>query len=322
MWRKRGNRSNRKTELAPTETAVGSVDQSLQMKSLIHRLTWTVLRPIATRYGGNEPSRLRGAGIEFAEIREYQPGDDVRQIDWKITARTGVTHVRESYSERGLDVWLLLDLSPSIHWGTAKTSKLERAKEFVTAASLLLGKQGNRIGAVLFANQVLKVLPPAGGKSHLQNLLHNINTTAYQARQGETDFLSALNRLQVSAKRKALVLIVSDFLVANNWQTKLGTLAQRHEVVAVRLRDPREDELPDIGIITLEDPETGQQMVINTHDHKLRERFKSATQHQQETLKQELSTCGVAQLNLTTDEDLLPALVRFLNSRRHRRVSG
>jgi uncharacterized protein (DUF58 family) len=315
MWRKFG-----KSKLvAPAPVLPTAQEQSLQIRSLVHRLTWTVLRPIASRHGGNEPSRLRGAGIEFAEIREYQPGDDVRQIDWKITARTGTTHVREAFAERGLDVWLVLDLSPSIHWGTAKASKLERAKEFVTAASLLLGKQGNRIGAILFADRVLKVIPPAGGRNHLQILLHHITTTANQTGNGATDFVSALSRLQIATRRKSLVLVISDFLVADGWQNKLGTLAQKHEVVAVHLRDPREDDLPDIGIITLEDPETGRQMVINTHDRKLRERFKVASRQQQENLKQQLSTCSVAQLNLTTDEDLLPALVRFLNARKIKR---
>jgi uncharacterized protein (DUF58 family) len=312
----------RKKELPAPETP-SPTQLSARTRSLLHRLDWTVVRPLASRPGGTEQSRQRGPGIELAEIREYQPGDDVRQIDWNITARSGATHVRESYSERGLDAWLLLDLSASVDWGTAGSTKREQAVEFVGAAGLLLQRQGNRLGAILFSDKVLGVVPPGASRYHLQNILSQINNQPKQTGADENGITAALTLLQNLARRKSLVLVVSDFLTSANWQPLMGKLALRHEIVAVNLHDPREAELPDIGIVTLEDPETGRQMVINTHDRKLRERFRAAALAQAETLAKDLTTCGVGQLALGTHEQMLPALARFLNARKmHKRVRG
>ena len=290
-------------------------------EGLLCRLDWTVLRPLATRLGGDERSLLRGPGLELTAVREYQPGDDVRQIDWNSTARTGQPCVRESLAERALDVWLVLDLSGSIDWGTAQCLKRDRLTEFAAVAGRLLGSRGHRLGALLFADRPLRIVPPATGRAHLLRLLDVVREQPRQAGRGRTDLAAALAHAGAAFRRRSLVIVVSDFLAPDGWQAPLGTLAQRHETVAVRLHDPREGELPDVGIVTLEDPETGRQLVVDTHDRRLRERYRQAARVQADRLVADLAACGVDLLPLGTDAGLLPALVRFLDARSARRVA-
>jgi uncharacterized protein (DUF58 family) len=292
--------------------------------ALLRRLQWTVLRPVATRLGGDERSTLRGPGLELTEVREYQPGDDVRHIDWNITARTDTPYVRESYAERALDVWLLLDLSASIDWGTARCLKRDRLIAFVAAAGRILGQHGHRLGAILFDDRPVRLIPPAAGRGHVRQLVARLREQPRQASAGpagRTDLAAALAHLGPVLRRRSLVIVVSDFLVPDGWQQPLGRLAARHEVVAARLSDPREVALPDVGVITLEDPETGRQRVIDTGDRRLRERFAAAADAQTARVRADLAACGVDTLWLDTDEDLLCPLVRFLDARRLRRRS-
>lgn len=290
--------------------------------ALLKRVQWAVLRPLATLLGGDERSLLRGPGMELAEVRPYQPGDDVRHIDWNITARTEQPFVREAHAERALDVWLLLDISASIDWGTAQCIKRERLLEFAAVAGQILGGRGHRVGALLFADRPLLLVPPAAGRVHLQRLLGSVRGEARQQRRGITDLSAALGKADAIMRRRGLVLVVSDFLAENDWQPALRRLAQRHDVLAIRLHDPRERELPDVGLITLEDPETGDQLLVNTADRKLRERFTAAAADQAEHLHRTLAACGADQLAIGTDEALLPALLRFLAARRQRRAVG
>ncbi|MHB1133448.1 MAG: DUF58 domain-containing protein [Chloroflexota bacterium] len=287
--------------------------------NVLRRLEWTVLRPLASYLGGDERSLLRGPGLELAEVRAYQPGDDVRHIDWNITARSGEAYVREAYTERALDVWLVLDVSASVDWGTALCLKRDRATEFVATAGQLLGRHGNRLGALLFAERPLGFVPPAGGRNHLLQLLATIDAEQRQHGRGVTDLAAALARVEGVARRKSLLLVVSDFLVRDGWQIPLGRLARRHEVVAVRLRDPRDGELPDVGIVALEDPETGKQLTVDTGDRGLRERFRQASLAQSEQLSAELLRSGADHFDLSTDAEFLPAMVAFLRARRQRR---
>ena len=297
-------------------------DEHESAAGLLRRLQWTVLRPLATALGGDERSLVRGPGMELTEVREYQPGDDVRYIDWNITAREDRPFVRDAHVERALDVWMALDLSGSISWGTAQCTKRERAVEFVAVAGQLLQRHGNQVGALLFADRPLGFVPPGAGRTHLLRMLGAVRDAPRQEATGRTDLCAALERLDATARRRALVLVVSDFLVPDGWQSVLRRLAQRHEVVAVRLRDPREAELPDVGLVTLEDPETGVQLLVNTGDRGLRKRFQAAAQAQAERIKADLAASGVDQVILSTDAALLPALVRYLNGRRLRRATG
>lgn len=302
---------------APGGTAVPGVPETPD--SLLRRLQWTVLRPLAARLGGDERSLVRGFGLELTEVREYQPGDDVRHIDWNMTARTDRPFVREALAERALDVWLVVDVSPSVDWGTIRRLKRDLAVEFAAVVGLLLGRQGNRIGTLLFAERPRAFVPPGGGRAHLLRLLTCLRDEPRRDGVGQTDLVAALRQVRAFARRRSLILVVSDFLVPDGWQTALGPLAQRHEVVAVRLRDPREPEIPDVGLVTLEDPETGGQLLVDTGDRRLRERFAVAAAAQDERISADLARAGVDHLVLATDEDLVPALVRFLTARKYRR---
>ncbi len=287
--------------------------------ALLRRHSWTVLRPLAVSLGGDERSLVRGPGMEISEVREYQPGDDVRHIDWNITARSDRPYVRESDTERALDVWLLLDLSGSVDWGTADCTKRSRAREFAAVAGRLLGGHGNRLGMLMFAERPLGIVPPGAGHAHLLRALGSIGDVPRQEARAVTDLAGALRHAGSVIRRRALVLVVSDFLAPNGWQKELSKLAARHEVVAVRLHDPREAELPDVGLITLEDPETGRQLTVDTGDRRLRETFQQAAQEQASRVANDLTACGVDGLVLGTDTPLLPELARFLHLRRARK---
>lgn len=286
---------------------------------LLRRLNWTVLKPLAYALGGNERSLVRGSGMELDELREYQPGDDVRHIDWNITARADTPYVRQSRMERALDVWLLLDVSASVDWGTAKRLKRDHAIEFAAVTGSVLSRHGNRLGALLFADRPLGFVPPASGRLHLMRLLSDMRVAAQQSSRGATDLAAALSRAGSVIRRKALVIVASDFITPDGWQPMLRRMAQRHDVVAAHISDPRERDLPNVGLLTLEDPETGRQLIVNTGDHKLRQRFAQAAQAQAERVRTDVQSSGASYLALSTDEDLLPAMVRFLNARKVRR---
>jgi len=289
----------------------------LSMRGLLRRLRWTVLRPLAHRANGDERSRRSGPGIEFAHVREYQPGDDVRRIDWQLTARSDRTYVREAHDERGLDIWLVVDVSPSIDWGTAAGLKRDAAAELAAVAGHLLGHRGNRLGLVLFAEQILGIVPPGVGQPHLERIVGRLQAEPRQPARGTTNLQSVLSTLPRLARRPAMIVLVSDFLVADGWADRLRGLARRHEVVAVRLQDPRELELPDIGIVTFEDPETGTQLTVDTGDARLRARFRQAAAAQAATTDRVLAACGAEVLVLGTDVSLTHAMARFLDSRRN-----
>jgi uncharacterized protein (DUF58 family) len=303
LWRRRRSSEAQRERREPVE-------------QMLRRLDWTVLRPIALRLGGDLHSAVRGSGLDLAEIREYQPGDDVRHLDWGATARTGVPHVRQTYAERALDVWLLVDVSPSIDWGTARRTKRSHAQELVAAISQVIGRHNNRVGALLFAERPLDVLSPAVGRHHLFRLLARLRESPRRSERGQTDLAAALNLARTVIRRPSVIVIVSDILVADGWAGALGKLAARHEVVMLRVVDPRERELPDIGIVTLEDPETGEQLLVDTADARLRARFAEAARAQGERIDKLLASRGVRRVVANTDADLLPPLLELLDRRR------
>jgi uncharacterized protein (DUF58 family) len=288
--------------------------------ALLRRLRWTVLRPLATALGGDERSLLLGPGMELDELRQYAPGDDVRHIDWNLTARAGQPFVRQSRVERALDAWIVFDASASLRWGTARCLKQERALELAALAALALMRHGNRVGALLFAERPLGFVPPATGRAALLRLIERLQQPP--AAEGvPTDLAAALRRVEAIARRRALILVVSDFLAPQGWQAPLGRLARRHDLVAVRVFDPREGELPDIGITAFEDPETGAQLLVDTGDRRLRERFAEAAAAQSTQIRADLARHGVDELLLRTDEELLPPLTRYLRARKQRRFA-
>jgi uncharacterized protein (DUF58 family) len=286
------------------------------IEQVLRRLEWTVLRPLALRPGGDRRSPLRGSGLDLAEIREYQPGDDVRYLDWAAMARTGRPHVRQTYAERALDAWLMIDVSPSVSWGTARRTKRAHTEELTAAITQVLGRHNTRVGAILFAERVVDVLPPATGRHHLLRLLARLRETPRRSEPGQTDLSAALDMARTVIRRPSVVVILSDFLLADGWADQLGKLTTRHEVAALRVTDPREGLLPDVGIVTLEDPETGEQLLVDTADARLRERFTAAAQIQTAHIDGLLAARGVRRVLASTDADLLPALLDLLDRRR------
>jgi uncharacterized protein (DUF58 family) len=293
------------------------------MDELFRRLRWPVLRRLAVHPGGDERSAVRGPGVEYNEVREYQPGDDPRLIDWNLTARSATTYVRESYPDRGLDVWLVVDTSRSLDWGTARCLKRQAALELVVAASQLLARHGNRVGALLADERVHRVIGPVAGRTALLRLVAQVEAGMVSpADRPPTDLGRALLEAGRLIRRRSLVLVISDYLGPANWGLPLRSLSIRHEVVAVRVSDPREQDIPDVGIVTFEDPETGAQLHVDTGSHRLRERFERAAAEQRERIRREISGAGSGLAELSTAEELMPQLVRFFQQRRALMVAG
>jgi uncharacterized protein (DUF58 family) len=287
----------------------------------LRRLEWTVLRRLDGLLQGDYRSLMRGAGLDLADLREYQSGDDVRHIDWNVTARLQVPHVRVYTEDREMSAWFLLDLSPSVDFGSGQRSKREQLADFVAVLARLLTRHGNRVGAVLHNGGVQAVLPPGSGRRHVLQLLQRVQA-APLSDGSETPGLTRLQELLDSAaaliKRRSTVFVLSDFISEPGWEHPLARLALRHEVVAVRLYDPLEQELPDLGLLPMQDAETGELLMVDTHDAGFRARFAQLAAQREEALRQSLARAGVDTLELAADDDLVSSLLRFTELRRQR----
>lgn len=260
--------------------------------------------------------------MDLAALREYEPGDDVRYIDWNVTARMDTPYVREYHEDRDLTAWFLLDLSPSVDFGTVETDRLKRTVliDFVTTLARLLTRRGNRVGAVFYGSRVEHTLPARGGRIQVLRLVRDL---VGQPRLGEapfTDLSPLLEAAHHAIKRRSLVVIVSDFISAPGWERPLDLLQRRHEVLAVRLIDPRETDLPDVGPLIMEDAETGEQLYVDTGDPGFRRRFQEAARSRESVVNEAFRRSGVEAVSLSTDEDLVRAIVRMATLRRRRRV--
>ncbi len=286
----------------------------------LRRLEWTVLRRLDGLLQGDYRTLLRGTGLDLADLREYQLHDDVRHIDWNVTARLQVPHVRVYTEDREMSAWFLLDLSPSVDFGSGARSKREQLTDFVAVLARLLTRHGNRVGAVLYNGGVQAVLPPGSGRRHVLQLLQRVQAAASGSE--DTPGLTRLQDLLGSAaallKRRSTVFVLSDFISEDGWEQSLARLALRHEVVAVRLYDPLEQELPDLGLIPMQDAETGELLMIDTHDRGFRARFAQLAAQREEALRRSLARAGVDTLELSTSDELVSTLLRFVELRRQR----
>jgi uncharacterized protein (DUF58 family) len=289
-------------------------------RELLRRVRWPVARRLGVHPWGDERSRLRGPGIEYADVREYQHGEDARLIEWNLSARSDRLFVREAQPEHGLDVWLLVDASRSLDWGTALVLKRDAAQELAGAMALLLTRHGNRVGAMVFDTRLRRVLPPAAGQRGRLGLLARLaDEAAAAAAGGPTDLAAVLTAAGRLISRPSLVIVVSDFLVEPGWQRPMKALALRHEVVAARVTDPREGEIPNVGVIHLEDPETGAQVEVDTTSRRLRERYRAAAAAQRAQLLADVRRARATALEISTGEPVLTQLVAFLRRRQHER---
>jgi uncharacterized protein (DUF58 family) len=257
--------------------------------------------------------------VDFADLREYQPQDDIRYIDWNVTARMDTPYVRQYAEDREITAWFLLDLSPSVDFGTAQSQKRSVLIDFVTTLARLLTRHGNRVGAMFYDSRVERTIPPRGGRIQVLRLVNDLLKQPALPRAPFTDLSPLLSNALNAIKTRSLVFILSDFICAPGWERPLSLLNHRHEVLAVRLWDPREVELPDIGMVVMEDAETGEQLYVDTHSRTFRQRFKEAAQRREAELEQTCSRTGVDMLSLSTEEDLVRAIVRFATLRQQRR---
>ena len=285
---------------------------------ILRRLEWSVIRRLDGLLQGDYRTLMRGSGLDLADLREYQQHDDVRHIDWNVTARLQVPHVRVFTEDREMAAWFLMDLSPSVDFGSGEQRKRNVSADFVGVLARLLTRHGNRIGAMLYGSGVDQVVPTRGGRQHVLNLLHGIAQRPAEAAGGPTRLHELLASAASLIRRRSTVFVVSDFISEPGWEKPLGLLAQRHEVVAVRLLDPLELQLPDLGLLTLRDAETGEQVLVDTHDAGFRKRFARIAAEREAELREALAKAGVDTLELSTDGDLVDAIVRFVDMRKRR----
>ena len=290
---------------------------------VLRRLEWTVIRRLDGLLQGDYRTLLRGTGLDLADLREYQYHDDVRHIDWNVTARLQVPHVRVFIEDREMAAWFLLDLSPSVDFGSGDQRKRNVSAEFVAVLARMLTRHGNRVGALLYGAGVDTVMPARGGRLHVLRLLHAMQSRPLAAESGATKLHELLQSAAATVRRRSTVFVVSDFISAPGWEKPLGMLAQRHEVVAVRLIDPMELELPDLGLIPIRDAETGEQLLVDTHDSGFRKRFARIAAKREADLRRIFVRAGVDTLELSTGDDLVGAVMRFADLRKRRsRLSG
>jgi uncharacterized protein (DUF58 family) len=307
--------------------------------ALLRRLEWTVLRRLDGLLQGHYKTLMRGSGLDLADLREYQLHDDVRHIDWNVTARLQQPHVRVFTEDREMAAWFLLDLSPSVDFGSGEQRKSDVLLQFTAVLARLIAGQGNRVGAMVYGSRgrarVEAMLPARGGRNHVLRIMQMLlprpatNEAAKAAKavqavqavpadEAATRLGDLLRSAVFTVRQRSTVFVVSDFITQPGWEKPLGELARRHDVVAVRLVDPLELDLPDLGLIPIRDAETGEQIVVDTHDKGFRQRFARIAAQREAQLRENLARAGVDTLELATDEDLADAVLRFVDLRERR----
>jgi uncharacterized protein (DUF58 family) len=289
---------------------------------LLRRLEWQVLRRLEGRLQGAYRTVFRGSGIDFADLREYTPEDDVRHIDWNVTARLDEPYVRKYTEDRDLTAWLVLDQSASMRFGAGEHGKYSVLSELAVCLARLFAQSGNRVGAILYDNLRQRVIPPRTGRTHVLHLADELVRTAVAPpADGRTTDLAAMMHLAAAtARRRALVFVISDFIGELDWEPALTRLAQRHEVVAVCVVDPMELELPDLGLVLVEDAETGEQLLADTSDPLFRQRLRDGVAARERALASAMRRAGVTAYRVRTDQDLVRALIGMVRRSKRRRA--
>jgi len=285
---------------------------------VLRRLEWRVIRRLDGRLQGDYRTLIRGHGTDFRDLREYEPGDDVRHVDWNVTARMDALYVREYTEDRELTAWLLLDRSPSMGFGPVDRTKEHLLCDFTTTIAQLLIRNGNRVGAILYDNQVERTIPPRQGRNQVLLLVRDLLRPP-RPTGAVTDLTGLLDTAGRMIRRRSLVILVSDFITEPGWERSLSRLNERHEVVAIRLFDPREFELPDAGLIAVQDAETGEQLLVDSSDPEFRRRLRLAGEERAIAVRDATRRAGVDLHVISTDDDLVEAFVRIVESRKRRR---
>lgn len=301
-----------------------AVSAALTPERVLRRLEWRVIRRLDGQLQGDARSLLRGHGIDVADLREYTPGDESRHIDWNVTARLDTPYLREYHEDREVTAWLLLDRSASMGFGPVDRRKHLVLTEVAAALAQILARGGNRVGALLFDTEVREIIPPGHGRRQVLRIISRLladppygtGVGGRSAAPGTTDLSVPLRAAQGILRRRSVVAVVSDFLSTPGWEQPFGMLARRHDVVGLRVADPREFELPEVGVIYVEDPETGEQILVDTDDPGFRARLAQVTREREEALLEAVRSAGTRLFTVATDEDLVRALIRVTTLRR------
>jgi uncharacterized protein (DUF58 family) len=277
---------------------------------LLRRLEWQVLRRLDGRRQGAYRTVFRGAGMDFTGLREYTLEDDVRHIDWNVTARLDEPYVRQYTEDREITAWLVLDQSASMRFGAVAHGKDSVLAELAVCLGRLFTHTGNQVGAILYDNRRQRVIPPRTGRNHVLYLAHELTAPAAGGPDGRTTDLAAMLHLAAATiRRRSLVFVISDFIGDTDWEPALTRLSQRHEVITIRIVDPTELELPDLGLVLVEDAETGEQLLADTGDPVFQRRFQAEVAARESALASSMRRSGVTPHRVDTDEDLAEALV-------------
>jgi uncharacterized protein (DUF58 family) len=287
--------------------------------AVLRGLELAITRRLDGLLHGNYLGLIPGQGSEPGESREYHPGDDVRRIDWPVTARTTIPHVRETEADRELETWVVYDASASLAFGTADSEKRDVALAALAAIVFLAVGGGNRIGALIAGTPELIRIPPRAGRPHARAML----SRAASANEREAEGVGlgrAIDALRRMHRRRGLAVVISDFLGDEGWREPMRALGTMQQLIGIEIVDPREMELPDVGVLHMVDPESGEQIEVPTQDPGLRERYAAAARTQRQEIAGGLRRAGAGHLQLRTDRDWLVDIVRFVGEQRRRRL--
>lgn len=285
-------------------------------EKVLRRLEFKVVRRLDGFLFGDYTGVFYGPSLDLAEVREYQPGDEIRRIDWNVTARMNRLFVRQYREERELNAWLVADLSPSMTFGTRRQLKRDTALEFAGVAAYIIARHGDKVGLLGFPGRDVFV-PPRGGRMHVLRILHTLDQAAPRT-MGEGDLAESLHHAARTMRRRSLLFLISDFLAKDGWEQPLRDLARRHDLIAVWIRDPAERELPDVGGLFVRDPETGAQLWVDTSDARVRRAYRDLVARQRQGIERTFRLSGVDVLELSTAEPLVGPLLNFIAYRKRR----
>ncbi len=289
-------------------------------ENVLRRLELPVMRRLEGLLQGDYRSPSRGDGLDLADLREYQFHDDVRRMDWNATARLDAPFVRDYLEDREIPVWFLLDMSPSMMFEGVSVSKHTVLMEFTLLMCRLMLGRGNRTGAMIFSGQVDRTIPASGGRRQLLHILSAVS--GHRPGRGATDLKAVLAQAAGVIRRRSLVFVVSDFISSPGWEQTLTRLSQRHDVVAVRLTDPLDTRMPDLGFLTFQDAESGEQLFVDTNSRGFQQRFADAADTREAALRAGFEKAGVDVVELGTEDEVLDALVRFAAMRKQSQRSA
>jgi len=293
-----------------------NIEELEKEREFILRLELDVKKRLDGMLHGDYLGLIPGQGSELGETRKYQPGDDPRRIDWNVTARLTDPHIRETIADRELTTWLIVDSSPRSQLGTAKYEKHDLILAGCATIGFLTSGSGNRIGAHIVSGDTDQIIPPKSSRKHLLQILHTIINSKPEDGAGVTNLEKAITKVGTIAKQRSLIVVISDFIVEENWQYAINAAAQKHEVLAIQTKDAADSTLPNVGPILLRDPATGEVVEVDTHKKEIRNKFAEAARLRQDKLSNALLSSGVDHLILSTDSDWVTDVFQFISTRK------